>query len=391
MHKWIGTYNLYRIHLIRFFKWLYHPNKQHKDRTNPKVVENIPQLKRKEKSIYRPTDLWTAQDDLLFLRYCPDPRIRCYHAMAGDSAARPHELLNLKIKDVVFKVAPNDKRQQYAEVLVNGKTGTRHIPLINSLPYLKDWLTNHHPQSGNPNSTLLCGYGHSLGNSINITSLGRIYRKLKTEFFPKLLSSSNITEEDKQKIKELLKKPWNPYIRRHSALTEKSGIINEHYLRQYAGWTPKSLTHLKYLHYFGNEASESLLEAQGIVTKDKNLVNALKPKQCPNCSEPNKPDTKFCSKCKMILTYDAYNETIQQEDDIEKLKQKMQLMEEQNRNTHEMMVDLKQFMELDRKNMEYIARPDTPIEEIKRLTEEVERLKKEQQRKYNLPATTTTN
>ena len=23
MHKWIGTYNLYRIHLLRFFKWLY--------------------------------------------------------------------------------------------------------------------------------------------------------------------------------------------------------------------------------------------------------------------------------------------------------------------------------------------------------------------------------
>jgi len=23
LHKWIGTYNLYRVHLIRFFKWLY--------------------------------------------------------------------------------------------------------------------------------------------------------------------------------------------------------------------------------------------------------------------------------------------------------------------------------------------------------------------------------
>jgi hypothetical protein len=25
MHKWIGTYNTYRIQLIRFFKWLYYP------------------------------------------------------------------------------------------------------------------------------------------------------------------------------------------------------------------------------------------------------------------------------------------------------------------------------------------------------------------------------
>jgi hypothetical protein len=26
MHKWIGTYNTYRIHLLRFFKWLYYPD-----------------------------------------------------------------------------------------------------------------------------------------------------------------------------------------------------------------------------------------------------------------------------------------------------------------------------------------------------------------------------
>jgi hypothetical protein len=26
LHKWIGTYNLYRVQLMRFFKWLYHPD-----------------------------------------------------------------------------------------------------------------------------------------------------------------------------------------------------------------------------------------------------------------------------------------------------------------------------------------------------------------------------
>jgi predicted nucleic acid-binding Zn ribbon protein len=55
-------------------------------------------------------------------------------------------------------------------------------------------------------------------------------------------------------------------------------------------------------------------------------INQLKPKQCPNCSEPNKPDSKFCSKCRMVLTYDAYSETLekQQEKDseVQILKQK---------------------------------------------------------------------
>ena len=117
----------------------------------------------------------------------------------------------------------------------------------------------------------------------------------------------------------MLKKPWNPYVRRHSALTEKSKILKEHTLRQFAGWTLGSNMPQKYLHYFGNEASESLLEAYGIVTKDNQQKDALRPKQCPNWSEPNKPDSKFCSKCRMVLTYDAYSETI--EDKNEKDKQ----------------------------------------------------------------------
>src|SRR5215216_1916631 len=69
---------------------------------------------------------------------------------------------------------------------------------------------------------------------------------------------------------------------------------------------------------FGNESSESLLEAYGIIPKGQQ-IEQLRPKQCPNCSEPNKPDSKFCAKCRMVLTYDAYSETLekQQEKDSE--------------------------------------------------------------------------
>jgi hypothetical protein len=122
LHKWIGTYNPYRVHLLRFFKWLHHPNiEPHK---RPRNIDNMPQLKRKEKSIYKPTDMWTAQDDLLFLKYCPSKRMKCFHTMAKDTSCRPHELLKLRMNDVTFKIAPD--KSQYAEVTVNGKTGNRH-------------------------------------------------------------------------------------------------------------------------------------------------------------------------------------------------------------------------------------------------------------------------
>jgi len=329
LHKWIGTYNTYRIQTMRFFKWLYFPDIEPDKRLKPPVIENIPKLKRKEKSIYKPTDLWSAQDDSLFLKYCPNPRDRCYHAISRDSAARPHELLKLRIKDVVFKLTPDGKKQ-YAEILVNGKTGTRPIPLIDSIPYIKDWITNHHPQAGNPSSILLCGFGKSLNRSISVTSLHGIYQGYKNKFFPKLLNDPNVPEEDKQKIAELLKKPWNPYIRRHSSLTEKSSILKEHHLRQFAGWTLSSNMHLKYLHYFGNESNDSILEAYGIITKDKQLIDVLKPKQCPNCNEPNKPDSKFCAKCRMVLTYDAYKETLEKQQEKESEVQKLQARYEQD-------------------------------------------------------------
>jgi hypothetical protein len=105
--------------------------------------------------------------------------------MSRDSAARPHELLKLRIKDVVFKLTP-DSKKQYAEILVNGKTGTRPIPLIDSMPYIKDWITSHHPQAGNPSSILLCGFGKSLNRRISVTSLHGIYQGYKKVFFPKL-------------------------------------------------------------------------------------------------------------------------------------------------------------------------------------------------------------
>src|SRR5215216_1664112 len=119
LHKWIGTYNVYRIHLMRFFKWLYAPDVEHNERKKlekPAVIYNIPQLKRKENSIYRTFDMWTQQDDLLFLRYCPSKRDKCYHAISRDLSARPHEILKLKIRDITIKSVGT---QKYFEVVVN--------------------------------------------------------------------------------------------------------------------------------------------------------------------------------------------------------------------------------------------------------------------------------
>src|SRR5215469_5181421 len=337
LHKWISSYNLKRITLMRFFKWLYYPNIASPKRRNelyleenkPECILEIPQLKRKEISCYKPTDLWTQEDDLLLLKWVTNKRDRCYHTMARDLSARPHEILSLKIKDIIFKAVD---KYQYAEVLVNGKSGTRHIPLIQTIPYIKDWLSNH-PSRNNPKSPLFVGLGRrSMGKQLTVNGLYNIYKDYKDVFFPRILENETVPDEDKDKIKGLLAKPFNPYIRRHSALTEKSVKLKFNTLNQHAGWSMNSNMAQKYIHYFGNESSESLLEAYGIVTNNSIPIDRLNPKICPNCNEGNTQDAKFCSKCKMVLTYDAYNETVEcqkeKESEVENLKDKMRLLEE---------------------------------------------------------------
>jgi predicted amidophosphoribosyltransferase len=82
----------------------------------------------------------------------------------------------------------------------------------------------------------------------------------------------------------------------------------------------------KYIHYFGNESSESLLEAYGIVTKNNTAIDTLNPKICPNCSEGNTQDAKFCSKCKMIMTFEGYQQALEEqrkkESEVQILKDK---------------------------------------------------------------------
>jgi integrase/recombinase XerD len=296
---------------------------------------NIPKLKGKEQSIYKPHDLWSPEDDQIFLKYCSDKRMQCYHAISRDTSVRPSEILKLRVKEINSKLA---RDKTYAEICVNGKTGSRIIPLFNSIPYIKDWINNH-PQPGNPNALLIPSMNRAaFGRKLSSLSLYEIYYKYQTRRFPHLLNDENVPIEDKNKIRELLKKPWNPYIRCHTGLTEKSKMrhINEHQLRQHAGWSPRSQMHLKYIHYYDNESSDSLLQAYGLVTGEQEQAKTLNYKQCPGCNEPNKPDNRLCAKCKMVLTYDAYNETLeiqkQKDESFNAMEKQVNLMQSELQN-----------------------------------------------------------
>ena len=143
--KWIGSYNGRQIILNKFFRWLYNPDEpDQRKRITPACMQGIKRLTAKAKNIVQAIRYLGTTEHAIFLRYCPSKRDRCYHAMAIDTSARPHEILNLKIKDIKFYVT--EEGNQYAELRIpEGKTGPRTVPLIDSLPYLKEYLQEEHP------------------------------------------------------------------------------------------------------------------------------------------------------------------------------------------------------------------------------------------------------
>jgi integrase len=319
LHKWKGSYNNNLGIVKPFFIWLGLPD----------VVENISQQHRKEVSAYKPTELWTEEDDLLFLKYCPSKRDKAWHAVTRDIGARPGELLAAKIKDVVWI---NTDTYQIAKITINGKTEIRSPDIIYGVPYLKDWLSVH-PFSKVENAALFCGEGKkNRGRPLSRNAMNAVYRLYKHEVFPKMLEDGLIEPEDRAKVEELIRnKKWNPYVRRHTAITEKSKILPAHLLNQWAGWKPNSKMSTKYIHYFGNEASDKLLEAAGIkLASHKGEVVKLKPRVCYNCQTANEPDAKICQndKCRMILRYDIYIEKEQEREQSKKELEELKIHQE---------------------------------------------------------------
>jgi integrase len=199
--RWIGSYNGRQMILLKFFKWLYNSDESdQRSRITPPYMLGIRRLPRKEKTPYKHSDMWEETDHATFLKYCPNTRDRCYHAMVNDASARPHEILNIKIKDIKFTLTDNGI--QFAELFITeGKTGPRTVPLIDSLPYLKEWIAEH-PSGTNQSSWLFISRANKSFGA-KLTYAGMVYRysyNYKKKYFPNLLKDNSIPDPDKALI-----------------------------------------------------------------------------------------------------------------------------------------------------------------------------------------------
>jgi len=325
--RWVRTWNDYLNRLIGFYRWLanYESGKDREDWNTPEPFSSIKKKKDKRDCSYSPNDVWSEEELLLVVKYCDNVRDKVIFTLCWDMASRNQEIVKMRIRDIVLK-------EKYAEASTawDTKTGTRTNLIILGFPYLRD-LLNKHPFASGPNAFLILS--RTTMKPLSPDSLWRIADTLKKRI-TKMVKDKTIKGEDREKSIRLLKKPWNPYLLgRHSSLTEKSDILNDFQLKQYAGWEINSTRPRTYVHRKGKQVINPLLQEHGIIEKQERKPTR---KECSKCGYINTTEATLCSKCSFVFNARAWEQTKLEEQQekrdldltISALKQKIENLEQ---------------------------------------------------------------
>jgi len=247
-----STFDLKKVLKI-FFRWYKLGSRSFKDVGDPQETKQV-KLKHVRDSLAR-EDLITDDDLKNILKACGEnQRDRAFIDCHSEAGTRPTEILSLQIKHVKF--------DKYGALLhVDGKTGTRPIRIIRSVPNLSRWL-DVHPFKDNIDAPL--------------------WITLKKEKFGKPLSYHSAMKmvQKRSKIAGISKK-INLKLFRHTEATETAKFMTESQLRKRHGWSSNSRMPDRYVHIVNSDVDEALFEHYGI-KKPKN-TDKKAPQFCLIC------------------------------------------------------------------------------------------------------------
>jgi site-specific recombinase XerD len=253
--------------LKHFYTWLF-------DGDAPECVRWI-KLKTNQNNI-RPEDLLTEDEIKKMIDASSNFRNKAIISTLYESGCRISEFLNIKLKDMRFD-------EFGVKIKVDGKTGERDIRIVNSTPYIKEWMKNHPTKN-------------DLESYLWLTNNGE---RLKYEALARLL---------KVYAKKVgINKRIHPHLFRHSRASRLASKIPESYLRKCMGWTGDSKMVSTYVHLNSNDVDNVLLKRIYGMKSEKieEMVEKLAPKVCYNCGERNPQDYEFCLNCKLPLDIES--------------------------------------------------------------------------------------
>ena len=226
-----------------------------------------------------PEELLTEEEIKDIVKNCRCLRDKALIATLAESGCRISEIGLMKIKHVSFE-------EYGARLTVAGKTGMRKVLIINSAPYLQEWI-NQHPMNDAPDAWLW--YNPQRNGCLSYTRIKNILQ----------LATKHVG----------IKKRVHPHLLRHSRATSLASIMSDASMKHYFGWTQGSKMASFYIHMSGKETDEAILLANGIkINKEQQRHSTIQPKICLKCKTKNEATNRFCKICGMPLNEeDAQN------------------------------------------------------------------------------------
>jgi len=261
----------FKIILKAFFRWFYGYKK---GKGYPDVVDWIEYGKIKNEKF---PDILTMEEIQKMLEVCDNLRDRALISLLYESGCRASEILGLRVNNVTFD-------EYGAIIIVDGKTGSRRIRLISSVPDLKAWL-NTHPKKNEVNASLSLFY--SFARNCKFNPLG--------------CNTLDFIVSDVAKRAGITKRIY-PHLFRHTRATHLAKSLTEQELKVYFGWTRTSNMAGIYVHLSGKDIDDKILQINGIKQKDGTDVPKIPIIKCWSCGTINSIGNRFCSKCDSPIT-----------------------------------------------------------------------------------------
>ncbi len=270
-----GTAQLYRVKVRSFLAWIH--NGDNEDAGLPQVCKAI-----RPKTLHHDyrKHVLTKEEVLRLIQAARSQRDRALLFCLYESGCRASEILGLRIQDIVLN-------EYGGHIVVDGKTGSRRIPLIESIPELQIWL-NMHPFKNDKKCPVWI--------TANTNKKGMGYMTLY-QIVATLVKRAGLPDN------------ISPHSLRHASATHHAAKLNEFQMRQLYGWAPGSNMPSRYVHLSGKDLDDAIRAYNGLPTAAQTAApNLTKPQECPRCHKENSAIASFCMQCGMALKLETVME-----------------------------------------------------------------------------------
>ena len=305
-----------------------------------------------------PKDLLTKEDIQAQADAANNPRDKALIWLLYETGARIGELIDLTVGDI-------EDRKHGKKIVIDGKTGARRIPLVESVPHLNNWLSKHPnpekeaplwckiqqggtPEHLNPHDVddvrEVHGIGPSRAETLNdagietgadlvehsaesLSDIAGVKPGTANKWLRQFDSDATLTSETQlgyryinEKILKAtmsdagIDKPANPHHYRHSRASHLATEMTEAQLCEWFGWVQGSDVPAKYVHLSGRDLDDAYDQMHGLYEPEE---EEQQPDvcECPRCQELNEPDAAFCMRCGFALDQETAAELEEQVDE----------------------------------------------------------------------------